>query len=183
MNLNKTLGFAIIFVLFITIARLIPHIANFTPVLAMGLFGGAFFNKKSLSIIVPLLAMFLADFMLQIGFWAGLREYAGFHSSMLAVYGSIALIAILGWQLQKNNSFVKTGGFAIIASLLFFVITNFSVWLFSGFYPQNFAGLTACFTAAIPFFKYTLAATVVYSFVFFGSFEWFTKTKLQKSVA
>jgi len=49
---------------------------------------------------------------------------------------------------------------------LFFLVTNFAVWV--AFYPSTLTGLAACFTAAIPFFQYTLAGDMVYSGLFFG---------------
>lgn len=180
---KKTLIFASILILFAAFSRLLPHPPNFTPIIAMGLFGGAYFNSRSLSILIPLLAMFLADFALQTGFWLGLREYAGFHSSLLAVYAVIALIAVIGWNLKDKISVPKVGMFALLSSVLFFVVTNFSVWMFSGFYPTNFSGLVACFTAAIPFFGNTLFSTLAYSALLFGSFAYFKSKQTTKVFA
>jgi hypothetical protein len=54
---------------------------------------------------------------------------------------------------------------------LFFAITNFGMWLFSGFYPRTVEGLETCFVAAIPFFQNTLAGDLFYATLLFGGFR------------
>jgi hypothetical protein len=105
-------------------------------------------------------AMLLADFFL------------GFHSTMIYVYGALALVVGLGLWLKNNVSVGKVAGAAIGSSLLFFIITNFGVWLGSTFYAQNLQGLINCYVAAIPFYHYTLASDLLFSGVLFGLFEW-----------
>jgi len=56
-----------------------------------------------------------------------------------------------------NNAYMAGIG----ASVLFFVVTNFAVWL-SGYYGLTLQGLIACYIAAIPFFTNTLASTLIY---------------------
>ena len=180
---NKILAFASTLIVLAAFSRLLPHPPNFTPIIALSLFGGAYFSKKSWSIMVPVLAMLLSDLALQTAFWLNLREFPGFHSSMWTVYASIAFIALLGTQLNNKISIPKVGSFALLSSILFFIFTNFSVWLFGGFYPQNTAGLAACFTAAIPFFGNTLTSTLAYSAVLFGSVEWLKNRTSSKALA
>jgi len=43
-------------------------------------------------------------------------------------------------------------------------------------YPRTAAGLLACYTAAIPFFGWTLASDVLYSAVLFGLYALLTRT-------
>jgi hypothetical protein len=62
------------------------------------------------------------------------------------------------------------GAAAIASSVVFFAITNFGMWLFSGFYPRTGAGLVACFVAAIPFFQNTVAGDLFYAALLFGGF-------------
>jgi hypothetical protein len=56
--------------------------------------------------------------------------------------------------------------------VLFFVVTNFGVWAFTDMYPRTGDGLTACFIAAIPFFRNTLAGDLFYAAVLFGGLAW-----------
>jgi len=138
--------------------RLIPHWPNFTPIAAMALFGGTYFQKKHLAFIVPLAALFLSDLVL------------GLHQWLIPVYISFALVTGLGFLLKDR---VKIGSVmlaSVVAALLFFVITNFAVWIGSPFYPQNIAGLIECYAAGLPFLNNAMLGNLVYSSVFFGGF-------------
>ena len=61
----------------------------------------------------------------------------------------------------------------MLSSILFFIVTNFGVWLTGGgwFYPKTWQGLIECYTLAIPFFRNTVAGDLVYTAVLFGLFE------------
>jgi hypothetical protein len=54
--------------------------------------------------------------------------------------------------------------------VLFFLVTNFGVWVVSGFYPMTFDGLITCYTAAIPFFQMTLMGDLFFVGIIFGAF-------------
>jgi predicted small integral membrane protein len=137
-------------------SRMIPHPPNFTPVAALALFGGASFASKRAALLVPLAAMFLSDLVL------------GFYSITPAVYVSFALVVGLGLWLRRRKSFSHVA-FAVIASaLLFFVLTNFGVWALAGWYSKTWTGLGDCCVAAIPFFRNTLASSLLYSALLFG---------------
>ena len=60
----------------------------------------------------------------------------------------------------------------VAASLLgptsFFVISNFAVWVADGMYARSLAGLTACYAAAIPFYRNDLASTGIVLGLAFG---------------
>jgi hypothetical protein len=58
------------------------------------------------------------------------------------------------------------------ASVLFYLITNFGVWIDPvSAYPKNFDGLVQSYIAAIPFFRNTLTGDLVYTGVLFGVYE------------
>jgi predicted small integral membrane protein len=137
-------------------SRLIPHPPNFTPVAALALFGGASFASKRVALLVPLAAMFLSDLVL------------GLSLITPVVYGSFALIVGLGLWLRRRKSFSRVAFAAIASALLFFVLTNFGVWALGSWYPKTWAGLADCYVAAIPFFRNTLASSLLYSALLFG---------------
>jgi len=139
-------------------SRLIPHPPNMTAVTAMALFGGAMLADRRLAFAVPLCALFLSDLLL------------GFHDQMFVVYGSFALIVCFGLWLQKHGSPATIAGAAIVSSLLFFATTNFGVWALDRMYPHTLAGLIACYTAALPFLRNTLAGDLFYVLILFGGF-------------
>ena len=154
--MNKLIITAIIICAAFT--RLIPHPPNFTPIIAMGLFGGAYFNGRRLVFLIPLIAMIIAD------------AFLGFHGTMIWVYGSLILISIMG-ILLKNRTTLKNCAVATLGgSLLFFLVTNFGVWFISGFYEKSIVGLITCYAMALPFFHNTLAGSVVYSAIMFGGY-------------
>ena len=159
LNLGHVFIFFIILVAAFT--RIMPHPPNFTAIGAIALFGSVHFQKKSNGLIVPLLAMFVSDM------------YLGFHSNMFAVYFSFLLISGLGFYLRDNLK-VKNLFFAsLFSSFLFFLITNFSVWLNSMFYPKSFLGLLECYSLAIPFAFNTLLGDLFFNTILFGGFYLF----------
>lgn len=132
---------------------------NFTPVESLALFGAAYFADRRLAVLLPLAAMALADLVI------------GLHGTLLVVYACIAATSLLGFGLRGRVSTLRVTAFSVVAALGFFLVTNFAVWLGSGMYPLDAQGLVACYVAALPFLKYTLAGTLFYSAVLFGGFE------------
>lgn len=139
--------------------RLVPHPPNFSPIGAMALFSGAYLGRRPLAFVAPLSALFLSDLVL------------GFYHGMATVYASVALIVLIGAFALQRVSPTRIGVLALTSSILFFAITNFGIWAFSGFYPRTFVGLEACYVAAIPFFQNTVAGDLVYAALLFGGFR------------
>jgi hypothetical protein len=139
--------------------RLVPHPPNFSPIDAMALFSGAYLGRRALAFAAPLGALLLSDLVL------------GFYHGQATVYFSVALIVMIGMAALTRRSALRVGAAAIASSILFFVITNFGMWLFSGFYPRTFPGLEACYVAAIPFFQNTIAGDLFYAVLLFGGFR------------
>ncbi|MBU0468765.1 MAG: hypothetical protein KKD07_08440 [Candidatus Omnitrophica bacterium] len=139
-------------------SRLIVHVPNFTPVIAIALFSGVYLKKKY-AVVLMLALMAITDVLI------------GFHNIMFFTWGSFALIAVLGTTMKGKVNFKSVFSGSLLAAILFFVATNFGVWLVSGMYARSLAGLVTCFTMAIPFFRYTAASAFIYSFVLFGGYE------------
>ena len=139
-------------------SRLIPHPPNFTPIAAIALFGGAYFPFKSMAFFVPLFCLLLSDLII------------GLHGLMPVVYGCFALIVCIGFRLRTRKSALSIAVAVLVSSISFFVITNFGVWALGAWYPKTIEGLTACYVAAIPFFRNTLLGDVTYTAMLFGGF-------------
>ena len=146
-------------VLVAAFTRLIPHYPNFTAIGAMALFGGAYFTNKKLAFVVPFAAMFLTDLLL------------GFHSTIWAVYLSFAIMVLIGFGIRNKIKTLNVLSAGVVASVLFFIITNFAVWTAGYGYPLTLGGLVTCYTAAIPFFSYSLIGNLFFAAILFGSFE------------
>lgn len=143
-------------------SRLIPHPPNLTPVVAMALFGGAQFSDKRAAFLVTFGALLLSDLVI------------GFHSQVIATYGCLALVVGIGFWLRQRKSAGNILIAALASSVMFFIVTNFGVWLIDTLYPKTMNGLVECFTMALPFFRNTLAGDMLFTVVLFGlswSFE------------
>ena len=160
MNANQSRLIALLSAIVVAAAlRLVPHPPNFTPIGAMALFSGAYLGRKPLAFAAPLGALVLSDLVL------------GFYHGQATVYFSVAVIVMIGMVALTRKSPLLVGAAAILSSILFFIITNFGMWLFSGFYPRTLAGLEACYVAAIPFFQNTVAGDLFYAALLFGGFR------------
>ena len=154
----------LIIILIGAFSRIIPHPPNFTAIGAISILGGVYFGKNYLAFLVPILSMLISDFLL------------GFNMT-LSVYLSFLIMIPLGIGIKNklsNLSVIKT---SIYASIVFFLITNFSVWIFSTVYPNNIYGLLICYYAGIPFFFNTLLGNIFFSFSLFGIYEIVSKRK------
>lgn len=149
----------VLLVVLAAFSRLIPHPANFTAVGAMALFGGAYFSNKKVSVLLPLIALFISDLAI------------GFHSSMFAVYAAFAFVGMIGWSLNGKLSVARVGGTSLLASSVFFLISNFGVWVSGGLYAMNFEGLVQCYVMAIPFFGNQILGDLFFSGVLFAGYE------------
>ncbi len=139
-------------------SRLLPHPPNFTPVAAVALFGGAHFHQRWQAFAVPLGAMLLSDLVI------------GLHALVPVVYAAIALAVPIGMWVGRRLGPVRVVAGALAGSILFFLVTNFGVWLEGALYPRTAQGLLAAYLAAIPFFRNTVAGDLAYSVVLFGGF-------------
>lgn len=145
-------------ILIAVILRLLPHPANVAPITAMALFGGVYLNKKY-ALVVPILAMMISDIFL------------GFHNTILFVYLSFLLIGLIGIFIKKIKSAQTILISSFMSSILFFVITNFGVWLVGNLYPHTAEGLINAYILALPFFRNTIIGDLLYAGLFFGAYE------------
>ena len=139
-------------------SRLIVHVPNFTPVIALSLFSGVYL-KKSHAIILPIVLLAISDLIL------------GLHNTMIFTYTSVLIISSMGILLKSRKNVKNITITSLYSSIIFFVITNLGVWIAGGLYPMTATGLNDCFIMAIPFFKSELLSTLLYTFVFFGGYE------------
>ena len=151
---------ALLFVLIGVSLRLLPHPPNFTPILAIALFGGVYLSRK-IAFVLPILAMAISDIF--IGYYGVVL--------MILVYGTFLLSVVLGFWLKKHKKWYTVGGSAILSAVLFFLVTNFAVWAFTPWYAKTLSGIIQCYVMAIPFFRNTLLGNLFYVTVFFGAYE------------
>lgn len=163
-NTNIRLSVLAIMIVVAALTRVLPHAWNFTPIFAMAIFGGAYLQRRSLAIAVPLAAMLLSDL------------FIGFHQGMPMVYGTIAACAILGMMFLRSKQNVgRIAGAGLGSCLLFFLVTNGAIWLSGGTPTTCQATLMDCYAVALPFLKNNLLGTAVWSVVLFGGFALLTR--------
>jgi hypothetical protein len=134
-----------------------PHAYNFTPVAAIALFSGVYLKRKY-AIIVPLVLMAVSDL------------FIGMHNVVIFTWGSFILAALIGILIRKNKSAARILGGSLAASLVFFIVSNFGVWLM-GWYPLNLKGLVDCYVMALPFLRDFTVSTLIYTVLFFSAYE------------
>lgn len=145
----------ILIIIFAVVMRLLPHPPNMAPITAMALFGGAYLPKKY-ALTLPIIALLISDYF--IGFY-GL--------TMFFVYASFLLVGGIGIWLKKHPhpSYILSA--TLFSSFLFFLITNFGVWLTTSMYTKDFPGLVNCYTMAIPFYRNTIIGDLIFTTLIF----------------
>lgn len=180
--------FAVLTIIMIAVAALrIPNaaqlgpISNFTPIGAMGLFGGAYFSKNWKAFGFPLLTLLLSDLIINVFVYNG--QYGIMYGSWYWVYGGFVLIVLLGRLFLKKvnvQNILLTG---VAGTLVYWLVVDFGVFVFGctdittgQTMDHSFASLIKCYAQGAPYMKNFLTGTLVYSGIMFGVFEWM-KTK------
>jgi len=134
--------------IFLTLAasRFIPHPPNFTSLLALSFYIPALFGIRYIPVL--LLSFIITDL------------YIGLHGLGLFTWGSVIIIGLLSKYFTK--SIVSRIFGALTGAVVFYLITNFGVWL-TGYYEHSFQGLFSSYTLAIPFFTYSLISTFIFA--------------------
>ena len=171
-NINKidiqTLLVSLI-VIFITFSRVVPHINNFTPMIALAIFGSLHFKNRNLAYIVTLLSLWISDFILNNYIYNQSSEIMLFYEGFYWQYLSYVIIILLSSNFYKKIITIrKVFLLGVFSSFIFFIISNFGVWITSDLYPSNFMGLINCYLLAIPFYQGTLLGTLFFTPLFIG---------------
>ena len=165
-KLLKTLKkeiFPISLILILALARLIPHPPNFTPIVAVAIMSSCFFRNIYLSFAVIIVSMLLAD------------VFIGFYNNMFFVYLSLLLIAFIFFRISIKIKLQNLFIFGFLGSVIFFLISNFGVWILSGMYEKNLNGLAYCYFLALPFFVNTMLSTIIFTYSAFIANNLFSK--------
>jgi hypothetical protein len=86
------------------------------------------------------------------------------------------LIALLGRTLQRQTT-GSVLAYSIISALIFFIISNFGVWVSGVMYPKTSAGLLMAYEAAIPFLRNDILGTTIFAVSIFGAYNWLKERK------
>lgn len=139
----------------VAMTRLLPHPANFSPVMAAALFGSAVFANRYLGLTIALAAMAVSDIFLSM------------HSTLPFVYVAMVGAGLLGNLLRENRSVLKVAGVTLAGSVLFFIVSNLGVFIMQDLYPKTAQGLVTCYAMALPFFQNSLAGDMLFTTALF----------------
>lgn len=160
-----------LYVLGAILFRILPHPWNATPIAAMFLFSGAMFKRNAHSLLIPLAAILVSDYVVDLWLYHG-----AYHWFSPFTWGGFLLIGMLGWTLRGKASWLRVGGASITGSTIFFLFTNFGwFWFGADMYPHNMAGLAQCYAAGVPFYRNDLIGDLAWNAVMFGSYYWLTR--------
>ena len=127
-------------------SRFIPHPPNFTSLIALSFYVPVILGTRYIPAL--LLCFFVTDMVI------------GFHSLTFFTWGSVLVIGLISNYFK--SSLIKRISGSLIGALIFFVITNFGVWVL-GSYVYTLSGLISCYILAIPFFTYSIISTLLFS--------------------
>ena len=134
---------------------------GFSPLPASILFFGAYKQRKQL--LAPLLLFILTDVFLTTQLYK-----MAFNWDQTIIWAWYVGAFFLGSLLKDRVKPLYIGGAALGSAVSFFLVSNFAVWLGGKLYPMTWSGLTACYVAAIPFFRNGIASDLLFSAVLFG---------------
>ncbi len=180
---ENSIYFVIGLILIASFSRIIPHYPNFTPIIAISLFGGKYFENRTLAFFLPVFILWFSDLVINNFILDYYKTFIFIYPGFYWQYFSILLISFIGRNYMNKISASKLLRISISSSLVFFVISNFGVFVTSSIYPKDLKGLLLCYTAAIPFFWATLSSSIIYTFSLFGiyKFVYQNKFKLHKN--
>ena len=158
MTHRRSYGWAFGIVALGFLARLAPHPANVTPVAALALFGGSML-PAGWAVSLPLATLVASDVAI------------GLHHVIAFTWISFAATGLLGRWIARRPTAGRIVAASLIASVGFFLVTNFGVWWLGDdgrMYPRTLEGLWTCYVAALPFFRNSLIGDLAYTAGLFG---------------
>lgn len=142
----------------VAIARLtFNHPSNLIPILSVLLFFGACRPEREFGIAV--LGLIGLDVFITTHHYG----YKLAPDQALTWMWYLVAVNLGALALSKTVSMRRMVGSTLLASVSFFVVSNFSVWLEWNMYPKTLTGLGACYIAALPFFRNSLLAELICS--------------------
>lgn len=141
-------------------------LSNFTPVGAIAIFGGAYFNDKLKAYLVPFAALFISDLIINYLYFSKLVWY----SSSLWMYASFFAMVFFGSLIKKVN-FANIILASLGGVLIHWLLTDIEPWLNGTLYAKGIMGYVESLIAAIPFEKNMILGDLVFGLILFGGFE------------
>jgi hypothetical protein len=152
--------------------------SGFSPFIALALFSGFIMKEKNMSFLLPLLALFISDAIIHVLYLNHQFDFPGFYGGQWKNYLLLLAVTLIGWLVKgKNYPGLLVG--AIAGPAVYFLVSNFLVWQATTetVYAKSFNGLMTCYDAALPFYRNSLIATIVFLPVILLVYNYLTKKK------
>jgi hypothetical protein len=156
---------AYLLLLFAVLTRVLPHAGwlNFTAVGGALLYFGA--RRSWREMLAPLAVMMATDYYLTVFAYHFSFHWQGYLLMWAWYVAAMALGRIL---LRSRATVVRAGAATLLGPTSFFVLSNYAVWIGGGMYPRTLGGLSACYVAALPFYRNDLISTAIVVGAAFG---------------
>jgi len=154
--------------------ELLPALFNITPLGALALFGGCYYQSRWKAYLIPLLTLWLTDII--INRFMVYNEWVLFYDGFIWVYGSFALMVLIGQNIKKVTiKSVVLSAFA--AAIVHWLVSDIGVWwsgvdiMTGNAFTLDWSGLMRCYYLALPYLQKILIGNLVFGAFLFGSFE------------
>lgn len=183
MKSNNTILLVIASLILVSFARLVEHPFNFTPLAAMALFGVYQSKGNWYSFLLPLVAIFFSDVLVNMFVQSAHLESTWSYFTTptpYVVYASLMLVGVLG-LFMKNTKASSIVAYSFVGSILFYLVTNIAAWIVdpAALYANDLNGLAQSLWAGVPFYKNQItgsfflnqiAGDLFFNGLLFGSF-------------
>ena len=185
MKMDKNLTWSLILlVLIAALYRIIPNRPfGFAPQWSIAIFAGAIIKDKKLALAIPILSMFFSDMFFQILYSSGITTIPGFYEGQWQNYILFGLLTFVGFAMRKINV-LNIFLASLAAPTIYFILSNFTLWAgwngTRGYNrPKTLNGLMLCYNDALPFFRTSIFATLIFSTILFGGYYLLRKKSVQ----
>ncbi len=138
------------------------HTYNMVPVFSTLLFFAVLRPAREYSF--PLLALIGVDIFLTT------HQYSfPLTIDSIVTWGWYLIVLVVGPRLLRGIiSWRHAAAFSLLASISYFLVSNYFVWAEWNMYPKTLTGMGACYLAALPFFRNSLISESLCSVFLFG---------------
>lgn len=147
------------------LTRVVPHHdwLNFTAVGGALLYFGA--RRSWREMLGPLAALMVTDYCLTVFSY----HFSFVWTAYLTTWSWYLAAMVLGRILLKSKTtWLRAGAAIVLGPTSFFLVSNYAVWVGGTMYPHTLPGLTACYAAALPFYRNDMLSTTIVVGLAFG---------------
>jgi hypothetical protein len=164
-DFNSRCPVALSYLLVVGVALLrfgISHPFNMIPIFSCLLFFSS--TRPAKEFVLPLCVLVGVDVFL-----TSYRYGYPVTVDAVVTWGWYLIVLLLGsGVLRSSTTRLCVVACSLLASISFYLVSNFSVWLTWQIYPKTLTGLGMCYVAAVPFVRNSLTTELCVSLLLFG---------------